>query len=31
MEDWAEKNNYPYLEVSAKVGTNIQAVFRKVS
>lgn len=31
MEEYAEKNRYPYIEVSAKSGSNIHLLFRKIS
>lgn len=31
LEDYAEKNRYPYIEVSAKSGNNIALLFRKIS
>ena len=31
MEEYAEKNRYPYIEVSAKNGNNIHLLFRKIS
>lgn len=31
LEEYAEKNRYPYIEVSAKSGTNIHLLFRKIS
>ena len=31
MEEYAEKNRYPYIEVSAKNGSNIHLLFRKIS
>jgi len=31
MEKYAEKNNQLYFEVSAKTGTNVSALFRKVA
>lgn len=31
LEDYAEKNRYPYIEVSAKSGSNIALLFRKIS
>jgi 50S ribosomal subunit-associated GTPase HflX len=30
LEDYAEKNRYPYIEVSAKSGSNIHSLFRKI-
>lgn len=31
MEEYAEKNTYPYIEVSAKSGSNIHLLFRKIA
>ena len=31
LEEYAEKNRYPYIEVSAKNGNNIHLLFRKIS
>jgi GTPase SAR1 family protein len=31
LEEYAEKNRYPYVEVSAKNGSNIHALFRKIA
>lgn len=31
VEEYAEKNRYPYIEVSAKSGSNIALLFRKIS
>lgn len=31
LEDYAEKHNYPYVEVSAKNGSNIHLLFRKIA
>ena len=31
LEEYAEKNRYPYIEVSAKSGSNIALLFRKIS
>ena len=31
MEEFAEKNSYPYIEVSAKSGSNIHLLFRKIA
>jgi 50S ribosomal subunit-associated GTPase HflX len=31
LEEYAEKNRYPYIEVSAKSGTNIASLFRKIA
>jgi GTPase SAR1 family protein len=31
VEEYAERNRYPYIEVSAKSGTNIALLFRKIS
>jgi 50S ribosomal subunit-associated GTPase HflX len=30
-EEYAERNRYPYIEVSAKNGSNIHQLFRKLS
>jgi GTPase SAR1 family protein len=30
LEDFSDKNRYLYLEVSAKTGSNIQSLFRKI-
>lgn len=31
LEEYAEKNRYPYIEVSAKNGNNIHMLFRKIA
>ncbi len=31
IEEYADKNRYPYLEVSAKSGSNIALLFRRIS
>ncbi len=31
IDEYAEKNRYPYLEVSAKSGSNIALLFRRIS
>ena len=31
LEDYAEKHSYPYIEVSAKNGSNIHLLFRKIA
>lgn len=31
LEDYAEKHGYPYIEVSAKNGSNIHLLFRKIA
>jgi 50S ribosomal subunit-associated GTPase HflX len=31
LEEYAEKNRYPYIEVSAKSGTGIHSLFRKIA
>ena len=31
LDDYAEKNRYPYVEVSAKSGSNVAMLFRKIS